>query len=218
MLMLMILYYGSSTLFEKPTYGYGNPSNDYGLGFYMTDSKENAIAWAGKFQNGGYLLTFEIDISNLNVLRFDGDNELDVLRWITILIKHRFNTLRRERYSGIINWLLRHFDTDISNYDFIIGYRADDAYFKYSLDFVDGKLSLEKLSEAMRLGKLGLQYVLVSQKAFSSITFKGYEKVEHSSYYEDLRNEALRDYQRIKSEDNIYKNTFIMNLVQKYGE
>ena len=43
---------------------------------------------------------------------------------------------------------------DISEYDVIIGYRADDSYFAFAQDFVAGVISLQKLAEAMRLGKL----------------------------------------------------------------
>lgn len=42
-------------------------------------------------------------------------------------------------------------------------------YFSFAQDFVAGVISLEKLSEAMRLGKLGEQIVLKSPKAFDQI-------------------------------------------------
>ena len=54
----------------------------------------------------------------------------------------------------------RTFLLDISEYDVIIGYRADDSYFSFAQDFVAGVISLQKLSEAMQLGKLGEQIVL----------------------------------------------------------
>lgn len=57
------------------------------------------------------------------------------------------------------------------NSDIIIGYRANDSYFSYAGDFVNGTLSLSDLSEAMRLGKLGEQVVLKSKKAFKALTF-----------------------------------------------
>ena len=38
------LYHGSSKVIEKPVYGYGKTYNDYGLGFYCTDSLEMAQA------------------------------------------------------------------------------------------------------------------------------------------------------------------------------
>ena len=39
------LYHGSVNIIEKPLFGYGKPYNDYGLGFYCTDSLEMAKEW-----------------------------------------------------------------------------------------------------------------------------------------------------------------------------
>ena len=41
--MIKKLYHGSSNIIEKPLFGYGKPYNDYGLGFYCTDSLEMAM-------------------------------------------------------------------------------------------------------------------------------------------------------------------------------
>ena len=41
------------------------------------------------------------------------------------------------------------FKVDYKDYDIIIGYRADDSYFSYAGDFVNGTLSFSDLSEAM---------------------------------------------------------------------
>ena len=43
--MLKKLYHGSSRIIEKPVFGYGKPYNDYGLGFYCTESLEMAKEW-----------------------------------------------------------------------------------------------------------------------------------------------------------------------------
>ena len=64
-------------------------------------------------------------------------------------------------------YLMRHFFIDPTGFDVIIGYRADDSYFTFAQDFVSGAISLAKLSEAMRLGKLGEQVVFKSKTAFS---------------------------------------------------
>ena len=40
----MIIYHGSAKIIEKPVFGMGNPNNDYGLGFYCTESEELAKA------------------------------------------------------------------------------------------------------------------------------------------------------------------------------
>ena len=42
---------------------------------------------------------------------------------------------------------------DVSGFDVIVVYRADDSYFSFAQDFIMGTISLEKLSRAIRLGK-----------------------------------------------------------------
>lgn len=56
---------------------------------------------------------------------------------------------------------------DISEYDMIIGYRADDSYFSFVRSFLSNEISLKQLNYAMALGELGKQYVLKSQKHFN---------------------------------------------------
>lgn len=53
---------------------------------------------------------------------------------------------------------------DITGYDVIIGYRADDSYFSFARAFINNEISLTQLSYAMKLGKLGEQIVLKVQK------------------------------------------------------
>ena len=70
-----------------------------------------------------------------------------------------------------MEYLLSFFLPDISKYDFLIGYRADDSYFSFAQDFVAGAISYRQLGEAMRLGKLGEQIVLMSKRAFERIKY-----------------------------------------------
>ena len=42
----MILYHGSREIVEHPLYGMGSENNDYGQGFYCTESLELAKEWA----------------------------------------------------------------------------------------------------------------------------------------------------------------------------
>lgn len=212
----MKLYYGADHKIIKPIFGFGNPSNDYGLGFYMTPTFNAAKLWASRF-NDGYVITYRIDLKPLNILRLDNNTELDVLKWITILIKHRFDNLERQRYKEIIDWLISKFDIDLQGYDMVVGYRADDSYFAYSKGFLSGEISLETLLEAMKLGKLGLQYVLISSKAFTLIQYLGAEKVNKSSEYDNFRNKTLSDYHILKTKEDRFKNTFIGEIMKKYG-
>ena len=213
----MILYYGSKTSFQKPVFGEGNSSNDYGLGFYMTQSYELAKLWASQYNDGGYILTFEIDLDGLNVLDLKDYGEENVLRWISILVNHRFSVTARNRFLDKIAWLDKKFHINLDLVDFVIGYRADDAYFNYARAFINDELSFEILTRAMRIGELGLQYVAISKKAFDSLKFIKYEQVSHSDEYDDFRKKALNDYRDLLEEDKI-TNTFFRDLMRKYGE
>ena len=81
-------------------------------------------------------------------------------------------------------YIVRNFSVDISKYDIITGYRADDSYFSFAQDFLNGTISYRQLSNAMHLGKLGMQYVLKSSRAFERIVFTGFEKVLSEVWYE----------------------------------
>ena len=65
----MIIYHGSKNIISSPSFGIGNPKNDYGLGFYCTENLELAKEWActSNIQNG-YANIYEIDIRNLKIL------------------------------------------------------------------------------------------------------------------------------------------------------
>ena len=44
----IVLYHGSEQIIEEPTFGKGKQNNDFGLGFYCTESEELAKEWASK--------------------------------------------------------------------------------------------------------------------------------------------------------------------------
>ena len=69
------------------------------------------------------------------------------------------------------------------SYDIIEGYRADDSYFSFAQDFINGTISYRQLNNAMYLGKLGRQFVIKSKTAFDRIEFKGYEIAESEIWY-----------------------------------
>ncbi len=81
-------------------------------------------------------------------------------------------------------YLVNNFAIDTAPFDVIVGYRADDSYFSFARDFINNTLPLASLEKAMRLGKLGIQYALVSDKAFGQLTFAGTETVRCETYYQ----------------------------------
>ena len=215
--MKKILYHGSEFLIEKPEFGKGARHNDYGRGFYCTENIELAREWACVKQKNGYVNIYELDMEGLKVLNLN-DSKYHILNWLAILADNRTYWQNGSIAEEAKKCIKEHFLIDITPYDIIVGYRADDSYFSFAQDFVSGVISLEKLSEAMRLGKLGEQIVLKSPKAFETIYFQNYENVDAEIYYikkAEREREARREYRRRKKESADIHELFMLDIMRE---
>lgn len=177
-----IIYHGSDHIIETPEYGKGAPYNDYGRGFYCTKSVELAKEWACGKGTDGYANKYEIDLGKLKTINLNA-KPYTILNWLAVLTKHRTYWQNSSISKEAKDYLQENFYVDISDYDVVRGYRANDSYFSFAQDFVSGAISLEKLKRAMHLGELGEQIVLVSRQAFAEIKFLGYEQADADMYY-----------------------------------
>lgn len=219
----MIIYHGSESIIEKPIWGKGKPNNDYGRGFYCTESIELAKEWACSNNRNGYANKYDLDCSDLKILNLNSE-KYNILNWLAVLAKNRTYWQNKSISEEAKKYIEENFYVDTDGYDLIIGYRADDSYFTFAQDFASGTISLKKLSEAMRLGKLGEQIVLKSEKAFSNISFLGYENAPADIYYEkkSLRDlEARRSYRRSKQNESSLNDLYIIDIMRegiKHGD
>ncbi len=188
-----IIYHGSSNIIESPMFGYGNPKNDYGLGFYCTESIDLAKEWGVTDLTDGYANKYELDTNGLTCLDLS-DSKYNILHWITLLLTNRVFTLKSDISKVGRKYLIDNFSIPYEDYDIILGYRADDSYFSYAESFLNNTISCQRLAEALKLGNLGEQIVLKSQKAFDSLKFIGYEIATADIYYplRKQRNEKAR--------------------------
>lgn len=215
--MKKILYHGSEFLIEKPEFGKGARHNDYGRGFYCAENIELAREWACVKQKNGYVNIYELDMEGLKVLNLN-DSKYHILNWLAILADNRTYWQNGSIAEEAKKYIKEHFLIDITPYDIIVGYRADNSYFSFAQDFVSGVISLEKLSEAMRLGKLGEQIVLKSPKAFETIYFQNYENVDAEIYYikkAEREREARREYRRRKKESADIHELFMLDIMRE---
>jgi len=187
----MRLYHGSPNIVEEPRFGYGNPKNDYGRGFYCTENHELAAEWACSKGNDGIVNSYTLDQTDLNILDLNS-GQFTILHWLQILIENREVRSRVPIMVAGKKWLKDNFSLDTSGYDVITGYRADDSYFSFTRAFLANEISLEQLSRAMHLGGLGEQVVLKSRKAFDSIVFEGSETVDATTYHALFMNRDRR--------------------------
>ena len=178
----MILYHGSTEIVEVPVFGKGSKNNDYGKGFYCTESLDLAKEWACPTVNDGFANQYEFDINDLKVMYLNREN-YSILNWIAILLNNRIFPKRSPIARQASTYLLDEFLPDTTGYDVIWGYRADDSYFTYAKDFLNNTISVGQLARAMKLGELGEQIVLMSPKAFERIKFIKYEIADGSIYH-----------------------------------
>ena len=203
----MIVYHGSDHIIETPLYNGSKRTNDYGYGFYTTENKELAMEWACSDNRDGFANIYELNTDGLEILNLN-DPQYNILNWLAVLTKYRSYWQSGSVAEEAKNYLQKNFFVDPSGYDIVIGYRADDSYFSFAQDFVSGAISLRKLSEAMRLGKLGEQVVLKSEKSFSHIRFIDAEPAAAETYFEkkSVRDRDARRAYRLsrQKEENIH--------------
>ncbi len=179
---IITLYHGSKEIVEVPEFGKGKAHNDFGLGFYCTESIELAKEWGVSSLKDGFSNKYSFDMEYLNVLKLNSP-EFTILTWITILVQNRVFSIKTPIARRAKKYLIENFNVNVNAYDVITGYRADDSYFDYAESFLNNAISVEQLAKAMKLGKLGEQIVIKSKFAFTKLKFEGFEVAEKDKYY-----------------------------------
>lgn len=179
---LITIYHGSKQIIEEPVFGEGKRNNDFGLGFYCTESDELAKEWAVSSLRDGFSNKYTLDTEYLKILNLNSP-EYTILNWIALLIEHRLFAIKTPVARRAKQYLIDNFSINVNAYDLITGYRADDSYFDYAEAFINNGITVEQLARAMKLGKLGEQIVLKSKFAFSKINFEGFDVAQKDTYY-----------------------------------
>lgn len=211
---LINIYHGSANIVDKPISGSGKSYNDYGRGFYCTEHLELSKEWACSSGNDGYANHYQLERTGLSVLNLNNP-EYNILNWLTILLENRKFNVAPGLPQRAKDYLLENFHVDYKNYDVIVGYRADDSYFSFAQAFLSNQISYLQLQKAMKLGKLGEQIVLKSQKAFTQLEFKNYEIAEGKKYYSLrlVRMEKAKAEYKKTLEDSDISGLFIRDMI-----
>ena len=179
---LITIFHGSEQIVEEPAFGLGRKNNDFGLGFYCTESEDLAKEWAVSSLRNGFANRYTLDTEYLNVLNLNSP-DYTILNWIAVLVEHRLFSIKTPVARRAKRYLIDNFGINVNAYDLITGYRADDSYFDYAESFLNNGISVEQLARAMRLGKLGEQIVIKSKFAFSQLQYEGFDIAEKEKYY-----------------------------------
>ena len=211
-------YHGSQEIVQVPRFGAGKSYNDYGQGFYTTENLELAKEWACPVKNDGYANRYILRLDDLNVMHLT-KGDFHILNWLAILLANRKFDIASPIGNSARDFLLARFLPDTSKIDVMVGYRADDSYFSFAEDFVNNTISLRDLNLAMRLGTLGEQVVLLSERAFAQIRSTGYEIADYRTYYyrraERDQNARASYADRRKNLQQLMDDLFILDIMRE---
>lgn len=210
------IYHGSKFIIEKPEKNKGKVYNDYGQGFYTTEYKELAKEWAVSANSDGFVNEYLLTKNGLKILYLN--ETYTILNWLAILLDNRAIN-QNEIAVASREYILKNYLIDYKEYDVIIGYRADDAYFTFVNEFITNQTSIDTLNDAMYLGKLGLQVFLQSEKAFKQLEYIDSEAVEKDIYYQkfiDRETKAKESY-RSKKMKQVFEGLFIRDIINGGG-
>lgn len=165
------LFHGSLDAVGWPQLSKCRAANDFGKCFYCTEEMDLAKEWSCQYGKTGVVSGYILKMDGLNIVNLNSE-QYHTLNWIGTLLEHRQPNNLDDDSKEARDYLIQNFAVDLSRADVIVGYRADDSYFQYATDFLRNRISLDKLSEAMRLGKLGEQVAIKSERAFKRLEFK----------------------------------------------
>ena len=210
------IYHGSEFIIEKPEYNKGNIHNDYGLGFYCCNNKELAKEWAARKSGHGFINKYSIRDDRLKILDLSKPPYDNVLYWVALLMHNRvLSSDLKDNYPRELEYLEKEYLIDVSSFDIVIGYRADDSYFRFPEAFVRSEITLESLNKIFQAGDLGKQYVLISERSFGLVHFIDYQEVSGDSkedYYK-RKNGADKVFTDLLNNDRYSKGVRLRDLV-----
>lgn len=167
----LALFHGSREVVARPAFGRSNAHNDYGRGFYCTESPQLASEWACPTLEDGYVNEYLLQTQGLALIDLSSA-EYSVLNWIAVLLEHRTFELRPGAMAEARQFMVEAYSVNLEGADLVHGYRADDSYFAFARAFLDNRIGVRGLEKALFKGGLGYQIVLRSQKAFEHIAFQ----------------------------------------------
>lgn len=219
----MIFYHGSKQVINKPNFKGSNPQNDYGPAFYTTLSIDAAKLWACKNDTVGIVNKYFVKnekIKTFKILDLTNKEKYSVLNWIAILMHFRkLSQSFADENEMVLKWLEKYY-LNVENYDLIIGFRADDNYFKFPLRFITNDLSYEDLEEVFMSGNLGVQYVFTSERAIKSLVFKRNYDCDETflgKYYSNVK-KASEDFDVLLRKKRDPKKTYVLDLMRLQDE
>lgn len=122
----------------------------------------------------------------------------------------------RRKNQLTLNWLERYY-IPVEDYDVIIGFRADDAYFRFPIRFLTNDLAFEDLEQVFLSGQLGVQYAFISSRAVALLKHQEVISCEEGylGHYHFLVSKASQQFDALLQQPRDPNKTYILDLMRK---
>jgi len=190
------IYHGASQIIRSPKFGAGRQYNDFGLGFYCSESFRSAAEWAVDRECNGFVSAYSLNYDGLRIINLCGP-QYSPLHWLSLLFSFREFDMYSDSAHRAREYISKRFIVDNQGCDCIIGWRADNRCFMFAQEFIDGNIPYQLLKEALVSDESNRQYVLKSNRAFDRISFTGYKAVLSNDSYPQKRARELKSIRSI---------------------
>jgi hypothetical protein len=215
------LYHGTKETNLVPVFGRGRLNNDFGQGFYTTSIQDLAREWSYSQYSVGdehFVYKYYLNLEGLTVLDF---TQIDIFYWLALLL--RFRELNENALTEVgtvaVSIIKTRYELDLQRYDVVVGYRADDGFFNFAADFVNGGLSLNSLEQLLHSGGLGLQCLIRSGEAYSQLEHRGEKELVDARFeqrYSDRLQHANSLYDTLKSAQRSISGKYITDFLREW--
>ena len=160
----MLVYHGSDTVIDSPKIIEAKRPPDFGGGFYVTTSEEQAKKWAMKvaYRNASkhsYNNKYEFDLERaekeVQVICFDCADEA----WLDFICTNR---------QGLEN----------GEYDIVIGPVADDMVYRVVIEYENGDIDKDLALKRLKTEKLCDQILFHTERALTYLKYVETEVLE----------------------------------------
>ena len=200
----LTVHHGSDRIVRQPELESGKPWCDFGRGFYCTEDPELAGEWACRSGKSGFINRYEWEDEGFRILdlRMNAQDYLDIeddeeleaaragidpdenlLKWLALVVTNRSIPSFSTEFCERVEWLRDAYLPDISGYDVIIGYRADDVWFSLIRGFLGDEVSIDTLKKSLDEKHGPVQYVFKSREALGRLEFVGTQIADDAVYY-----------------------------------
>ena len=159
----MLLYHGSLVIIKEPDLSFSKGRRDFGKGFYLTSSLEQAVKWAKRNMrinnlDKGYVSIYEFDEKALIKTKVFSNANRD---WLQFVVDNRLQKKLNNEF------------------DLIIGPVADDQAYNTIILYEDGIIDEDYAIRKLMSEKLHDQYLFRTQKALSYLKYTNYMEVSN---------------------------------------